>query len=216
MKKAIVSLAVMSVLAGSLVASPASASGKPAKVTLYMHGTAPIGELDGAQWAADGFPAQSGMTMDASEPDSPAPKSMNFFSPALNDQCAGPPLAFPTWTGSVVGTIKGDAKLTVHFASAPSAVLARIWSDAPMFSCNDGYIEPAREVEVDVAPGHNEIEIIFKSLNLKPTLGLMIEILVPSGTGYKGQVGRVLYDSADMATSLSFSCTPATGAKSCV
>ncbi len=42
----------------------------------------------------------------------------------------------------------------------------------------------------------------------------MIEVLANSGSDYKGQVGRLLYDSPTTPSSISFKCIPAKG-KSC-
>lgn len=217
--KKLLTLALVLGLLGAAVGSPAVAAKKkkkkPVQTTLYMHGQAPFGEIDGAQWTADGFGPQSPMTLDAEEPTDPAPKSMNYFSPALNDQCTGLPLAFPTFTGPLAGTIVGDAKMTLHFASAPATIKARIWADVGAFSqCNDNYIEPASEVDVEVPAGSNAVEVEFKKLKLKSTSFIMIEILALSGTDYRGQVGRLLYDSSSAPTSITFGCVPAKG-KSC-
>ncbi|MDQ3878431.1 MAG: hypothetical protein M3290_08815, partial [Actinomycetota bacterium] len=137
------------------------------------------------------------------------------FNPALNDECTGLPTAFPTFSGKLTGTIVGDAHLTAYFLSAPATLKARLWVDTPVFSCNDAYIAPAAEVDVDVPPGQNSVDITFPKLNLTATQSILIEVLAPSGTDYKGQVGRLLYDSTNAATSLKFNCIPAAGASSC-
>lgn len=215
MRRVVVLVLAAVVVGGALSASPAQAGKKKAKpvaTKLYLHGQAPFGEVDGAQWAADGFAAQSPMTLTAEEPAAGPPKSMNYFNPALNDQCTGLPLGFPTFTGELSGTIVGDAKLTAHFASVPAKVTARLWADIGAFvGCNEGYIEPASEVVVDVPGGHSEVEIVFKGLKLPAQASIMLEILVPSGTDSGGSVGRLLYDSTDMASVLEFKCIPASG-----
>lgn len=214
MKKALILVLSLSLVAGAL-ALPASAKKKKAKpvaTTLYAHGPSAAGEVDGAVWVTEvGKPP---LTLDATEPAAGLPKSQNFFSPALNDQCTGLPLAFPTFQGDLSGTIIGDVTMTAHFVSAPSKVLARIWTDVPNFSCNDGYVEPASEVEVDVPAGKSEVEIVFPDMKQKALSWVLVEILAPSGSDYRGQVGRLLYDSADAATRLEFNCIPASG-KSC-
>jgi hypothetical protein len=212
MRRVLIALLVTGLAAG-LLAAPAAArkkkKPKPVQTTMYMHGTAPLGEVDGVQWFADNT---NYTTMDGVEPTDPAPKSMNFFSPALNDQCTGLPLAFPTFVGDLQGTIKGDAKLALHFASAPGTVTARIWADiAPFSQCNDAYVAPASEVQFDVPAGQNEVEVVFEKLNLKATSFIMVEILVPSGPAYGGQIGRLLYDSTATPTSIEFGCVPAAG-----
>ncbi|HVF53324.1 MAG TPA: hypothetical protein VNC78_06910 [Actinomycetota bacterium] len=196
------------------VASPALAAkkkkpaAKPVATTLYMHGNYPAGEVDGVDWLANSVPP---MSMDTTPGSEPFPRSMTIFNPLLNDQCSGIPLAFPTWVGNITGTIVGDAKITAHFLSAPGTITARIWVDTPVMSCNDAYIPPASEVDFALPSGQGSVEIVFPNLKLTAQANVMIEILSYSGTGYKGQVGRVLYDSASAETKLEFSCIPASG-----
>ena len=219
MKRALTVVVALS-LVGGLIAAPASAKkkkkkAKPVATTYYMHGPTTVGEVDGANWFSNLGAAPSPFTMDETEPTDPVPDSMTFTNPALNDQCTGLPAAFPSFQGNLAGTIKGDATLTAHFASAPGTIKARIWADVPMFSCNDAYIEPASEVDVELPSGQGEVEIVFPDLNLKAVTGISVEILAPSGTDWGGQVGRLLYDSPAALTRLEFNCIPASG-KSCV
>lgn len=216
MKRAIAVALALGLLGSSFVVPASAKKAKPVKTTLYMHGQTPSGEVDGVQWFADGAGFQSPLTLDTTEPSDPMPKSMNYFNPALNDQCTGLPLGFPTFTGTLAGTIVGDAKMTLHFASAPAAIKARIWTDiAPFSACNENYIEPASEVDVDVPAGQNAVEVTFPKLKLKAANSIMIEILALSGSDYRGQVGRLLYDSTAAPTSITFNCIPAAGAKTC-
>ena len=205
MKRLIGALLVLGMVAASI--ATASASSKPVKTTLYMHGVYQFGEVDGIDWIANGTPP---MQMSSAKPDGAAPRSMHYNNPALNKSCTGLPTGFPTWEASgISGTVVGDAKLTMHFASPPTKVTARLWIDTPMFSCNDAYIAPLSEVVVDVPAGHSEVEIVFPGLKKKATFNMIVEIL---GAGASGQ-GRVLYDSVDMASALTFSCVPASGKK---
>lgn len=217
-------LVMVVALALGTLASPAVGAKKkkkkkpqPVETVLYMHGETPFGEVDGAQWLADGGAGMSRLTLDTVEPSGAQPKSMNYFSPALNDQCTGLPLAFPTFNGPMKGKIVGDATLKLNFVSAPaSGVLARVWGDiAPFSACNDAYIEPAAETLFDIPPGQNEVEVVLEGLDLEVGSFLMIEILAPSGTDYSGQLGRLLYDSPSAASSITFNCLPAKGAKTC-
>lgn len=222
MKKLVVLALAMGLVAGSMLpAAAGKKKAKPVETTMYMHGVAPFGEADGAQWFADGAGPQSPMTLDGEEPSGAAPKSMNYFSPALNDQCTGLPLAFPTFTGSLNGTMVGDAKMTLHFASAPAKVTARLWTDVGAFTgCNssagENYIEPASEVQVDVPGGNSSVEVVFPGLKQKAVGSIMIEVLVLSGSDYKGEVGRLLYDSTGTPSNIVFGCVPPKGAKSCL
>lgn len=207
MKKLIGVLLCLGLTVGSI--ATASAKPKPVKTTLYMHGVYQFGEIDGADWIANGTPP---MQMTTAKPDGSAPKSMHYNNPALNKSCTGLPTGFPTWEAmGVAGTVIGDAKLTMNFASPPTKITARLWIDAPMFSCNEAYIQPTSEVIVDVLAGQNEVEIIFPKLKKEATFNMIVEIL---GAGASGQ-GRVLYDSTDMASALTFNCIPTHGS-SCI
>lgn len=208
MKKGIVIALVVGLL-GSAAAAPGAAAkkkkkAKPVATTLYLHGDAPIGE--GAQAAlniAEGLV----MSLDTEEPTEVVPKSYHFNNPVGNDQCSGNSSFFPTWVGDLNGTIVGDAKWHAHFVSPPSRVIARIWTDVPISSCNDAYIEPAREVEVELPPGHNEVEIVFEDLKLRARGTIMLELLQRAAT----QHGRVLYDAVDHNSRIEFKCIPASG-----
>ena len=216
MKKALIGLVALG-LVGGLIAAPASAKkkAKPVATTLFMHGPTTVGEVDGGVWAADGF-GPTPFTLDGVEPTDPIPDSMGLANPALNDQCTGLPLGFPSFVGNLTGTIKGDAKIIANFVSAPGTVTARIWADVPVFTCNDAYIEPASEVDVELPSGQGEVEIVFPDLNLKVGSFINIEILAYGGTEYKGQLGRLLYDSPSAPSRIEFNCVPAGKAKSCV
>lgn len=212
MKRTLVMLIAVGLVAGALVVPAEAKKAKPVATTLYAHGPSALGEIDGAQWAADGFSPTSPLTLDATAPTDSTPKSMNFFNPALNDECTGLPTGFPTFSANLSGTIVGDAHLTAYFVSAPATIKARIWGDMGAFTaCNDAYVAPASEVDVDVPAGQNAVDITFPGLKLKATQSILVEILAPSGTDYKGQVGRLLYDSTASATSLKFNCIPASG-----
>jgi hypothetical protein len=150
------------------------------------------------------------MSLDATEPTDSVPKSFNFNMPVGNEKCSGNPTLFPTWVGSLQGRIVGDATWTVHFASPPSRVIARIWTDTPVASCNDAYIEPAQEILVEIPAGRNEVEIVFEKLNLPARGTIMLELLQRSAT----QQGRVFYDAKGFDSRIEFKCVPAKG-KAC-
>ncbi|MBA2724504.1 MAG: hypothetical protein H0U53_00810 [Actinobacteria bacterium] len=217
MKKILVALLSLSLVVGAL-ALPAAAKkkkSKPVATTLYAHGPNQLGEVDGALWFSELGAGKPPLRLDATEPGAGAPKSQFFMGPAFNDQCTGLPVAFPTFEGELSGTIVGDVKMTTYFVSAPGKIIARIWTDVPNFSCNDAYVEPASEVEIDVPAGEGEVEIVFPGLKQQALASVLVEILAPGGADYSGQVGRILYDSTDAATRLEFSCIPAKGSTSC-
>ena len=75
---------------------------------------------------------------------------------------------------------------------------------------SDGtYPEPAAETTVDLPPGPGASEVVLKKVNFKAIQGLTVMVLPHGPLPY-----RVLYDSADYASSLTFSCIPKSG-KSC-
>lgn len=217
--KRLITAALVITLCFPAISSPASAKkAKPIKTTLYMHGDQPLGELDGLEWQSGSEP----MTMDAIEPSGTEPKNMHYTWAAWNDQCTGLPLFFPTWVGSLNGTIKGDATLTAHFVGTPATATARIWVDTEVFLCNgnDGstnYIPPHAEISAAVPEGQSTVEFAFQNLKLKAGNTIMVEILEQTVfSGSPQNQSRVLYDSTDYPTKLEFSCIPAAGQKTCV
>jgi hypothetical protein len=201
-------------VAGSLV-SPAAAARKPKPVatTLYMHGTLHVADL--TEWLS-GAAGGTHRMMDATEPAAGAPKSQSFSFAAGNLECAGNEL-FPSWEGKIAGKLASDVTIKANFVSAPTTVTARVWIDVPFGSCtssNTGSTDfqpPVAEVTVDVPPGSNEVEIVLEGLKGKKAKFSMIVQL--HQTSPAGQ-GRILYDSADFASRVEFSCIPASG-KSC-
>lgn len=214
MKRSITALMALATLAG-VVAAPASAKkAAPVATTLYMHGNMPAG--DGLEFV-NGVQNSTNMKMDPTEPAAGAPKSMSFSLPVGNEQCAGNDL-FPSWSGTVTGKLASDLKMTAHFAAAPSTITARVWLDVPFGSCTSStagtsdFRPPVAEVEVAIPAGHNEVVIDLPGLKGK-TVGAIMVIELHTNTATSQ--GRVLYDSADMATRVEFTCIPAKGAKSC-
>lgn len=206
--KRIAALALVAGLISVAVLAPAGAAKpKPVKTTLYLHGNAPVGEgAEGALNIAD----DAEMKLDTNAPTDPVPKSYNFNNPVGNDQCSGNSTFFPTWSGDLAGTIVGDVTWTAHFVGPPSQVIARIWTDTPISSCNEGYIEPAQEIVVDVPAGHNAVDIVFPKMKLKAGYSIMVELLQRSVS----KQGRVLYDAVGHESALTFKCIPAAG-KTC-
>jgi hypothetical protein len=209
MSRKTISLALtIGLIASAAVAPSAGAKrkAKAVKTSLYLHGEAPLGDIDGVVWLAEDRVPQ----MSPEKPEGSVPKSWRLGTTGLNTNCTGLPIGFPTWVGKVNGTIVGKPKLTAHFVAPPTRVTARIWTDVPVFTCNEAYVEPASEVVADVPAGHSEVEIVFDKLRLKAGSQVMIELLA----GGSGQQGRILYDSPDLASVLQFSCIPARG-RSC-
>lgn len=188
----------------------------PVATTLYAHGPSQFGEIDGIQWVANTFPTTSPLTLDAEEPSGSIPKSQSIATPAINSQCTGTPIANPVFEGPLQGKITGDLKVTAHFLSAPGTITARLWTDIPIFQCNDAYSQPDGVAEVTLPSGRGEAVFEFPGLNLPAKSMITIQILAEDVVnGYEGQTGRLLYDSTDAPTRLEFDCIPA-GGTSCV
>jgi hypothetical protein len=208
MRKIVLSCLAVALVAGAL-AAPAAAKKKqkPVETTLFLHTVQPlVGDADAVFDIAEGQTAK----MDANPPTSPISASRSFNAPVGNDQCSGNTTFFPTWVGNLEGKIVGDATLTAHFASAPTKILARIWTDTPLSSCNESFIPAASEVEVAIPAGQNSVDIVFPKLNLPAQATIMIELLTRTASAQ----GRVLYDSTTHPSALTFKCIPASG-KSC-
>jgi hypothetical protein len=208
MKKLAALALVSGLIMVSLLPSAGAAAPKTVKTTLYLHGNTPVGEgAEAAVNLSDGLE----MKLDTTPPTDPAPKSYNFNNPVGNDKCSGNSTFFPTWNGDLAGTIVGDVTWTAHFVSPPSQVIARIWTDTPISSCNESYIEPAKEVIVDIPAGRNAVDIVFPKLKLKAGANIMVELLQRSPS----KQGRVLYDATGFESALTFNCIPPKGAKTC-
>src|SRR5688572_17333893 len=105
MKRSLVVLMCLGLLAGSVVSAQAGAR-KATKVEFFLHGTEMIGEVD----LANNFGAAYNK-MDTTEPTEPAPKSVTGLTwagdPQAWNDCAGM-YTLPNWSGLVSGQIKGD------------------------------------------------------------------------------------------------------------
>lgn len=219
MRRTMVLFLIMTLLFGSVVSAEAAKKKKkkvkPVETVLYMHGNYPIGDL--IEWVSS-ISEGTKMIMDTEEPNGSMAKSMSFGPPVVgNAQCTGNEL-FPSWEGEVTGTIVRNVTWKAHVASAPATVVARLWVDVPFGSCTsetagvEAFVDPVAEVEVEIPPGQNEIEIVFEGLGKLPVqANMIVEIHRPADT----EQGRILYDSADMATQIVFPCIPSGAAKTC-
>ena len=219
MKKSLVLLLILGLVAGALSvpATAAKKKKKPVATTLYLHGNTPIGEVD----SVEGLNAGTYMGMDATEPSNPEPSSIGLVGPIAgqagpNTDCAGNQL-FPIWTGSLAGKVKGDLKVTFDVVASGGTVDLRIWPDVSSLMCDGGldgsansYVPPAAQQEVTLPNGPGTVEATFEDVKFKAVGSLMFQITVLETPPY----GRVLYNSADFPARLEFTCIPASG-KSC-
>ena len=212
MRRKLIVLAVLTAVTAGMVAFPADAAKKkkvkPVATTLYMHGTTPLGEADGLAWLGDNTFI---MKMDGTEPAGPM-KSMAWHAQSVmiwNDQCTGLPVGFPTWIGDLNGQIVGDVTVTLYGMGPAETITARLWTDVPPFSCNDAYVPPLSEIQVESKAG--EFEVVFENINVTAASHLLLEFLGPTPS-----FGRVEYDAANVSTRVEFGCVPPAGAKSCI
>ena len=215
MKRALVLVTTIGLLAAAVVPGPAAAKKSATPTTLYFHGTSYVGETE----IPDGINAIY-RVMDATKPADPAPKSVELVAAGAegngtpNPTCAGNPL-FPVWVGEVNGTIVGDIKVALDSVSLPvTKVDVRVWNIVPgLGACDSGqteaYVDPNAEVRVDVPPGPGTIEAVLKNVKIKATGQLMIQF-TPVLDGVTAT--RVLYDSPSVNAQIQFNCLPASGA----
>lgn len=201
MRKLILSLAALSVLATAL-AAPAIAAKKA--TTFYLHGKGPVQEAYANEMWLDSI----WMTMDGTEPTKADPSSINVtnYFRGPNTDCDGNGL-LPVWKGAFSGSFKGDAKVTLHTVATPATTLvASIYAD-PTGTCTSNLPtgaseapKPVAQEEVEVAPGHAATEFVFKNLKFKAAASVLLQLHIPTQTT-PGQI-RVLFDSADFASSM--------------
>ncbi|HJR46103.1 MAG TPA: hypothetical protein VJ927_10920 [Actinomycetota bacterium] len=217
MKRSIVLILVLGLVAGSVATAQAGKKAKPVKTTLYFHGGSPIGETEIADIVSGLY-----RKMDTTEPADPTAKSVALVAAGAggigtpNPTCAGSPL-FPVWVGDVEGKIVGDITIKLSAVGAPAPIDVRVWGMVPgPTACDsqgvEGYVDPHAEVRVDAPAGPGEIEAVLEDVNF-PAQRLMVQFTPvlegPTAT-------RVLYDSTSFISQMEFSCVPPKGSKSCV
>ncbi|HYO61951.1 MAG TPA: hypothetical protein VEU29_08650 [Actinomycetota bacterium] len=216
MRKSLVLTLTAGLVATSLaVPAVAAKKAKPVKTTLYLHGSAPIGEADNFAIVAPG----TYMTMDATEPSGAEPKSKQLtnYVGGPNTQCTGNDL-FPVWVGDLTGTVTGDMKVTFHTIASGGSVDVQVWPDVASQLCNNdltgaaAYPEPAGTVRVDLPQGPGNVEAVIEGVKFKAGSKLMLQLTPVVESPF---FGRVLYDSTAFVSSIEFGCIPAKGAKSC-
>lgn len=206
MKRTLVALVSLGMLAGA-VAAPAQAKAKLAKTTFYLHGSQPAGEAE----LPDTWVGATWMTMDATKPTAPTPKSMfvtNYMA-GPNTACSGNGL-LPTWKGAMTGSVKGTLTITLHTVGSPAAKLqADVYPDGNGGCDSDlgstGYSPPIATGVQDVPPGPGTTTFTFKNVKFKTAASLVIMLSIPGSPANPYQV-RVLYDGAGFESNVSFTC----------
>lgn len=222
MRKTLALVLTAGMVAG-MMALPAEAAkkkkAKPVETVLYFHGTQLIGEAYYADATANGLGFQK---MDPTEPADPAPKSMGITNYVVgpNTSCSGNSL-FPTWQGAIAGKVTGDMTVYLNaIGHAATNVRVDVFPDSTG-GCDSslgstGYVPPVATAEVTLSLGPAENEIVFEDVNFSALANLVVMITPIDGAAGNDPTsqGRVLYDSADFASRIEFSCIPASG-KSC-
>lgn len=217
MKRFLIVFLTLGLVVGSVATAEAGKKkkAKPIAYTYYFHGTEVVGEVD----TINNLSAFTYSQMDATEPADPAPKSMQLIDYVVgpNSNCAGNYL-YPVWKGAAAGRIVGEMKVTFHTISAPRTVDVRVWPDISAQQCEGNdlapgeYPAPAAEESVVLPAGPGVTEVVLK-VDFTAVGSFMVQITPPSGEPLPG---RVLYDSADYASGVEFTCIPAKGSTSCV
>lgn len=227
MKRSIVLILALGLIAGSLTGGATAAKkkkkkSKPVKTTLYFHGNEMAGEVESMGAVAD-VP----LPMSPKKPSDAAPKSKQIINGVVtpNGQCANNNL-FPNWSGKLSGTVKGDVKVTFNAVSSPGKVVVRVWPDVMSLLCDSSvsgssdYPKPAGETVVDLPNGAGEVTAVLKNVRAKAIGSLLVQISpaaidTPDGDeAFPPSFARLLYDSPDFASRIEFKCIPAKG-KSC-
>jgi hypothetical protein len=210
-------------LAGtSVAATKKPAAPKPSASTFYLHGANTIGEQD--QTIVTGGP----LAMDRTKPSGSTDKGKVLTNYVLgpNTDCTANG-AFAVWVGEVAGTLSGKINVTFFTQNDPHATVdVRVFVDADSNLCNSttggnqypGALAEANGVALPAAGGKTSLSlpVIAKGKNAIAHGTLVLEI-IPGGTA--GLVGpefaRVLYDSTTAMSSVTFTCLPKAGKKTC-
>lgn len=211
---ALLSVAVLTAsLAGTSVAAVKKpAPPKPVKLTYYFHGTNTVGNQDQALAVGTGL-----MKMDATKPSASGDKSFVFYGAGTspNPNCAGNSL-FPNWVGAASGTATGVATVT-FYAQGSGTAKVQLFADTEAQACNDAYPVPLGEatIALPASAGKLTVQIPIIKTGKNPgklassfTVQLQAVLPVPS-------VNRVLYDSTASPSSVTITCIPKAGKKTC-
>lgn len=202
-------------LAPVLTGSATAAAPRKVATKLYFHSPDALGEISSIFWVASTF-GEDPLTMDTVKPTAKDSKSMSYEG-YVNDQCTGVPF-YPTFVGKLDGTIDSPLTVDLHSLSLPGTYTANLWVDTPVFQCNLQNEAPASSVTFDLPAGQSELKVTIPRPLLRHRSAhrqITIMVFAPTAPTYRGQVGRLYYDSAAQPSSLSFSCLPRAGSRRC-
>lgn len=215
--KRTLALLTVTALSASLVGTSVAAVKKPAppkpvKLTYYFHGTNTVGNQDQALVGGTGL-----MKMDTVKPTGTQDKSFIFYGAGTspNASCAGNSL-FPNWVGAASGTATGTATVTFYGQGSGTAKV-QLFADTEAQACNDAYPTPLGETTVAMPASAGLITVQIPITKAGKTPGklassftVQIQAVQPVPS-----VNRAIYDSAASASSVTITCIPKIGKKTC-
>ena len=207
--------AVATAIAGPALAATKAA--KPTTVTMYFHGTSQVAQQD-TEVGGELLP------MNRSKPSGSSDKYYPFFGAVQtpNTECAGSPL-FANWFGDVSGQLTGKATVRFYAVSTPaSTARVQLFDNGTASACNSslgGSGLPPLLGETSVAlpssPGLVTAVIPIKGMP-KVHGALDVQIQVADFMGKAApQLSNVFFDSSASPSSVTFSCLPKPGRKTC-
>jgi hypothetical protein len=211
----------------ALTAQQAGAATKPVKPitsTFYLHGTNTLGEQD--HTLLTGSPLPMNKTKPSGSTDKG--KLLMDYVAGPNTQCTANG-AFAVWVGDTVGTLTGKVTVTFFTQNNPGALVdVRLFVDGDADLCTSdtgtaeypgataeklGYALPATGGKTTLtfpvtAKGKAAMAHGTLVLEISPTH-------LPAPKGIYPEATRVLYDSTVSPSSVTFTCTPKAGKKTC-
>lgn len=205
----LVALAVLSAGAGQGALAASSKAPKTLKKTYYLHGTSQLGNQD------YGLAGGEMMPMNATKPSGASDKTFVTYGAVAspNPACAGSPF-FANWTGSVSGKLKGTATVKFYAQSTGGTAKVQLFADVTESLCNEAYPGALGELEVALpaSPTPQLVTATFP-VSSRTKISSVLTLQIQAGAG--PQVSAFTYDSTVSPASLTFTCVPKTGKKTC-
>jgi hypothetical protein len=179
------------------------------EVTLYLHGTETVGELD--------IDLSSYRDMDRTAPAGTTPKSVQVvnYVGGPNTRCDGNFL-LPTWQAPLRGTVVGDVTVTLPAISAPGTQLVvELHANAATGCVTEPPVPvpTAREV-VTMPAGLGEATVTFSDVEFD--VNGMLNLFVHANTGTVARNhSRLLYDAQGYEARVELTCLAQVGRPSC-
>ena len=215
--KRVLAVAVVAALAATtpaLAAPKKAPKPKPVKMSYFLHGAQPLGDLE------QNFASSTPLPMDAKKPTGTAAKRkyVTNYIVGPNTECAGNPLlAF--WEGNLAGTLTGAYTITLHTTASPQSQLRVRLFDTPSPNACDsdlGQEYPGAILDkiVTVPQGDGKVTISGVFTKPKEIKGVLQIEMSAAGLADPSQV-TINYDATSAPSSIAFSCLPRKGKKAC-